>query len=85
MDCLILPVLYNARTESCAIQMGLKKVEPKLGAGYASASQGNQVLQFFEPKFTFLECERHQNISYMDRSETDLVDKQYQACAIDVT
>ena len=39
---------------------------------YASASQGNQVLQFFEslrPKFTFLECERHQNISYMDRSD----------------
>ena len=38
-------------------------------------SQGNPVLQFFEsfrPKFTFLECERHQNISYMDRSDDSL-------------
>ena len=34
-------------------------------------AKGIRYYNFFEsirPKFTFLECERHQNISYMDDS-----------------
>ena len=58
----------------------------KLSADSAQENQVFQYCEYFKPMFTFLECERHQNMSYVDRSDHDRSSRNtiLSTCTIDV-